>query len=120
MSSDVKPSVSIKRAYEPPAEDDGVRVLVDRLWPRGISKERLAVSYWMKEVAPSAALRKWFAHDPGRFQEFTKRYVTELQSNPQFEELKKLAHQEHHLTLVYAAKDEQHNQAVILKKLLEG
>lgn len=116
--------VNIKRAYEDPAEDDGVRVLVDRMWPRGISKEKLKIDHWMKEVAPSTDLRKWFDHDEEKFEEFKERYKKELKEEKKvketLEELKTLTVKEKkHLTLVYGAKDEKHNQAVVLKEILD-
>jgi uncharacterized protein YeaO (DUF488 family) len=107
----------IKRVYEPAAKADGKRVLVDRVWPRGITKEEAALSDWAKEVAPSTALRKWFGHDPERFAEFRKRYRAELNGNTALDELRKLTGT---VTLVYGAKDVEHNQAVVLQELLEG
>jgi uncharacterized protein YeaO (DUF488 family) len=106
----------IKRAYEPAAEADGTRVLVDRVWPRGITKEKAAVSEWLKEVAPSTELRKWFGHEPERFAEFRERYRAELKGSAALEELRRLKGV---VTLVYGAHDETHNQAVVLKELLE-
>lgn len=122
--SDVIMPVMIKRAYEKPTKDDGVRVLVDRMWPRGLSKEKLKIDHWVKEVAPSNDLRKWFDHDEEKFQEFKKRYKKELEDHKEtkeaLEELKKLTVKEKkHLTLVYGAKDEKHNQAVVLKEILD-
>lgn len=116
--------VNIKRAYEASSEADGVRVLVDRLWPRGIAKEDLKIDRWMKEVAPSNDLRKWFNHDEDKFATFKKRYKKELAENEEaketLEDLKKLTIKEKkHLTLVYGAKDEKHNQAVVLKEILD-
>jgi len=113
--------VKLKRAYEPPAADDGVRILIDRLWPRGIKKTDAAIDEWMKEIAPSAGLRKWFGHDPKRWQEFRRRYRSEVRNHPdQLHELRTLA-QGGRITLVYAARDEAHNDAVVLKEmLLEG
>jgi uncharacterized protein YeaO (DUF488 family) len=106
----------IKRAYEPAAEADGTRVLVDRVWPRGITKEKAAVSEWLKEVAPSTELRKWFGHEPERFAEFRERYRAELKGSAALEALRRLKGV---VTLVYGAHDETHNQAVVLKELLE-
>lgn len=111
-------NVALKRAYEAPAELDGRRVLVDRLWPRGVSKVEARIDLWLKEVAPSTALRRWFGHDPEKWSEFKKRYRAELKGNPAWDELRALA-REGHLTLVYAAKDRAHNDAVVLKELLE-
>ena len=108
----------IKRIYEPANPNDGYRVLVDRLWPRGVSKERAALDEWAKDIAPSTDLRKWFAHDPQKWTEFTRRYRLELQGNPAWPELQAIARQKA-LTLVYAAKDEVHNEAVVLRRLLD-
>lgn len=115
-------TVRIKRAYEPAEASDGYRVLVDRIWPRGVSKERADVAIWLKEVGPSTALRKWFGHVPERFPEFEQRYRAELSGggaeSAAFEHLKQLVAEHPIVTLVYSAKDEQHNQAVVLQKLL--
>ncbi|HHY54335.1 MAG TPA: DUF488 domain-containing protein [Chloroflexi bacterium] len=111
--------MKLRRAYAPPTEDDGYRVLVDRLWPRGISKTNARIDLWLKEVAPSTELRQWFGHDPEKWAEFKKRYRAELKNNPAWAELQALAQQKE-LTLVYAAKDQLHNEAVALKQLLEG
>ena len=110
-------SVSLKRAYEKPSSDDGTRVLVDRLWPRGVRKEKARIDVWLKEVAPSTQLRKWFGHDPDKWPEFQKRYRAELKGSAALAELRKLARQGH-VTLVYGAKDKDHNDAVVLAKLL--
>jgi len=110
-------AVSIKRAYEEPASGDGKRVLVDRIWPRGISKDEAKIDLWLKEVAPSTELRKWFGHDPERWQQFQEKYHAELQDNDALAELKTLAGKGK-VTLVYAAKDEQHNNAVVLRDLI--
>ncbi|QNI38154.1 DUF488 domain-containing protein [Edaphobacter albus] len=111
--------IPIKRVYETPAKADGKRILVDRLWPRGLSKEDAAVDLWLKDVAPSNELRKWFGHDPAKWSEFQKRYLAELQhDHDSLSQLKELAHQSK-VTLLYGAKDEEHNQAVVLQKLLE-
>jgi uncharacterized protein YeaO (DUF488 family) len=110
--------VRLKRAYEPPAADDGTRILIDRLWPRGVKKTDAAIDEWMKEIAPSSALRKWFGHEPGRWQEFRRRYQSEIRQHPeQFEQLRTLA-RHGPITLVFAARDEAHNDAVVLKDLL--
>lgn len=106
--------VSIKRVYEPASEDDGYRVLVDRIWPRGVSKQQARLDEWDKDVAPSSELRAWFGHDPAKFQEFRTRYLAELRDNPGLERLRERA--EHGVvTLVYSAHDEMHNQAVVLR-----
>ena len=112
-------SIALKRAYETPAGADGWRILVDRLWPRGLSKEDAQIDLWLKEVAPSNALRQWFAHDPQKWAEFGKRYRSELRHNPALADLQALAQQHARLTLVYAAKDELYNQAQVLKDVLE-
>ena len=106
----------IKRVYEPAAEADGTRVLVDRVWPRGITKEKAALSEWLKDVAPSTELRQWFGHDPARFEAFRERYRAELEGNAALDDLRRLKGT---VTLVYGAHDETHNQAVVLKELLE-
>src|SRR5262249_3304818 len=112
--------IKLKRAYQPPAADDGARILLDRLWPRGVTKSDAAINEWMKEIAPSTELRKWFGHDPSRWQEFRRRYQSEIQRHPeQFDRLRKLA-QHGRITLVFSAHDEAHNDAVVLKDLLLG
>lgn len=110
--------VSIKRAYEKPETGDGYRVLVDRLWPRGVKKENLKLDEWCKNIAPSTELREWFAHDPDRFAEFKVRYLTELNSSSEPQALLKRA-ADKKLTLVYAAKDQAINHAVVLQHYLE-
>jgi uncharacterized protein YeaO (DUF488 family) len=118
MASAVK-SIKIKRAYEPKENADGFRILVDRLWPRGIKKEDLKIDVWLKEIAPSAELRKWFNHDVEKWKLFKTKYITELKHS-QFTEQILLQIKKHTtVTLVYSAKDEQHNQAVVLKEFLE-
>jgi uncharacterized protein YeaO (DUF488 family) len=113
-----KPDIRLKRAYEPPSPEDGMRVLVDRLWPRGLRKADAAIDCWLKEVAPSSQLRRWFGHDPGRWEEFSRRYRAELSACPELlDQLRALAEQGT-LTLVYAAHDEDHNQAVALRDML--
>lgn len=112
--------IKTKRVYEKTAKEDGWRVLVDRLWPRGMKKEAAHIDLWMKEVAPSDALRKWFGHEPEKWPEFQKRYRAELAKKQELvAQLKKMAHEHTTLTLVYGAKDEQHNQAVALAELLK-
>jgi uncharacterized protein YeaO (DUF488 family) len=108
----------IKRAYEPASPEDGSRFLVDRLWPRGIRKEALALSAWLKDVAPSDALRRWFGHDPARWVEFRRRYRTELKSNRAALQPVRDALSHGVVTLVYSAHDEAHNQAVVLREYL--
>ena len=112
-------NVKIKRVYEQPAEADGMRILVDRLWPRGLSKQKAQVDLWLKEIAPSDELRRWFAHDTTRWAEFQKRYRDELKHNKSSMNVLKEAVAKGPATLLYGAKDEQHNQAVILLKMLD-
>jgi uncharacterized protein YeaO (DUF488 family) len=110
--------VRLKRAYEPPSSSDGYRVLVDRLWPRGVRKERARLDGWEKELAPSTELRQWFAHDPSRFAEFRRRYVEELgRHRPRLTALRRRAG-EGTLTLVYSARDDEHHDAVVLAEVL--
>jgi uncharacterized protein YeaO (DUF488 family) len=112
--------VRLKRAYEPRAADDGTRILVDRLRPRGVKKIDAAIDEWMKEIAPSAALRKWFGHDSARWPEFRRRYKSEIREHPdEFERLRALA-QQGRVTLVFAAHDQTHNNAVAIRDLLLG
>jgi uncharacterized protein YeaO (DUF488 family) len=111
-------NLRIKRVYEEPGREDGKRILVDRLWPRGLTKERARVDLWLKDVAPSTELRKWFAHDPAKWVEFRSRYLEELKGNE--EQLSRLRQEAEKgaVTLLYGAKDEEHNEAVILQRLL--
>ena len=110
--------VRLKRAYEPPARSDGYRVLIDRLWPRGVSKEEAQLDEWARELAPSSELRRWFGHDPARFAEFRRRYLDELAAQEaKLRELRRRA-REGTLTLVYGARDSEHNDAVVLAELL--
>lgn len=110
----------MKRAYEPPAPDDGTRVLVDRLWPRGVSKDDAVVARWLKDLAPSTELRKWFGYDPTRWAEFQDRYAEELhQHSEPLGQLRDLA-RKGPVMLVYSAHDEEHNDAIVLRKLLLG
>lgn len=112
--------IRIKRIYEAPAKDDGFRLLVDRLWPRGISKEGAHVDEWLKEIGPSDELRKWFGHEQPKYPEFKKRYGKELHARPELlKHVRELAKKQP-LTLVYSAKDETHNQAVVLQEVLLG
>jgi uncharacterized protein YeaO (DUF488 family) len=113
-------NVKLKRAYEPPNVEDGLRVLVDRLWPRGVRKTDAAIDHWLKDVAPSAELRKWFNHDPTRWQDFRRRYASELAAKPTaLRNLRRLARRDV-VTLVYAARDVSHNDAVALRNILLG
>lgn len=112
--------VAQKRVYDTPDPGDGMRVLVDRLWPRGLSKERARVDVWLKDVAPSRELRAWFGHDPVKFEEFRRRYEAELATEPArsaLAELRELARKQH-VTLVFAAHDTEHCNAVVLRELL--
>lgn len=111
--------IRLKRAYEPATSDDGVRVLVERLWPRGVKKTRLKLDGWLKEVAPSADLRKWFSHQPEKWPEFRHRYFTELRANPAAWQPLLSAVKRGRVTFVYAARDEARNGAVALKAFLE-
>ena len=112
--------IKLKRIYEKSEESDGYRVLVDRLWPRGVSKEKAALDLWFKDIAPSTELRKWFAHDPEKWAEFQKRYKAEITANKEvFNELKKIIKQKKNVTILYGAKDEEHNEAVVIKELLK-
>jgi uncharacterized protein YeaO (DUF488 family) len=111
--------IAIKRVYEAPAEGDGYRVLIDRLWPRGLTKEAVAMDVWAKELAPSTELRKWFGHDPALWDEFRQRYAAELtESASVWQALARRSAQEP-VTLLYGARDEAHNDAVALKALME-
>lgn len=110
---------TLKRAYEKAGREDGIRFLVERLWPRGVKKEDLHVEAWLKDVAPSDALRRWFGHDPKKWPEFRRRYFAELDSRP--EALQPIRHAGHkHVTLVYSSHDTEHNNAVALKEYLEA
>ena len=113
-------TITIKRAYAPPAASDGKRVLVDRLWPRGVTKEKLKLDLWMKEIAPSNELRKWIHAEPSKWSAFEARYCKELEAHPDLVgELRTMARAAN-LTLVYSAKDETRNNAAVLKRYLEG
>ena len=106
--------IKIKRVYEKPEKEDGFRILVDRLWPRGFTKEKAAIDLWLKEIAPGTELRKWFNHDPEKWAEFKRRYLHELKENKKSVSILKEYMKEGNVTLVYAAKDEEHNDAVVL------
>jgi len=110
----------LKRAYEPAERADGFRVLVERLWPRGLSKQRAKLDLWLKDVAPSPALRKWFGHDPKKWYEFRKRYRDELKTQSGALDLLSRKARKGSVTLVYGSKDEEHNAAVALKEYLEA
>ena len=112
-------NVNLKCAYESPAAEDGTRSLIDRLWPRGITKERAAVDHWMKNISPSTELRKWFGHDPAKWKQFQVRYREELRKKTDALELLKQKSNGRKVTLVYGARDEEHNEALVLKRLVE-
>jgi uncharacterized protein YeaO (DUF488 family) len=112
--------IQIKRVYDPASPDDGYRVLVDRLWPRGISRQSAKLDAWVKELSPSTELRQWFGHEPERFEEFRRRYIEELRDErPRLTDLRRRA-REGMLTLVYSAHDTEHNDAVVLAEVLRG
>ena len=113
-------NIRLKRAYEPVNSADGARVLVDRLWPRGVSKDDAALNQWMKEIAPTTELRKWFGHDPARWEEFRSRYGKELHQNANLLTQLHVLAQRGPLTLIYSAHDEIHNDAVVLRDVLLG
>lgn len=112
--------IATKRIYEKYSPEDGVRILVDRLWPRGVSKAEARLDFWLKDVAPSPELRKWFAHDPEKWPEFKLKYISELRKNKkEVEALKAIVRKNKVVTLLYAAKDTEHNEALVLKDFLE-
>ena len=111
--------IQIKRVYETPAPEDGVRVLVERLWPRGLTKAKAKIDLWRKDIAPSPELRTWFAHDPARWEAFKNRYWRELRSNPAAVQTLRKHIQKGHVTLVYAAHDQWHNGALALLEFLD-
>ena len=112
-------SIKLKRVYEKPDKTDGLRILVDRLWPRGLTKAKATLDLWLKKIAPSTELRKWFGHDPKKWTEFRRRYRAELKSHP--EELKMIRSKakEGTVTLLYGARDQEHNEAIVLQQLLD-
>lgn len=111
--------IRLRRVYEAASEDDGLRILVERLWPRGVSKENAAVELWLKDLAPSTGLRKWFSHDPAKWDEFRERYWAELREQADLLSLLKQRMTEGNLTFVFASRDKVHNSAVALKQFLE-
>jgi uncharacterized protein YeaO (DUF488 family) len=111
--------IKLKRVYEEPSQADGLRILVERLWPRGFTKERASIDLWLKDAAPSAELRKGFGHDPKRWTEFRERYLAELKEKRDLIDLLKQEERKGTVTLIYAAKDEEHNGALVLKDFLE-
>ena len=112
-------NIKIKRAYEAPAEEDGTRILVDRLWPRGLTKAKAKIDLWLKDIAPSTDLRKWFAHDPARWTDFQARYKDELKQHSEPLALLKQQAAKGPITLIYGARDQEHNEAIVLQKLLK-
>lgn len=115
-STDANPR--LKRVYEQPSDEDGMRILVDRLWPRGLTKEKAKVDLWLKDIAPSTELRKWFAHDPNKWKNFIKKYEMELRENDEAVKLLKEQIKKRVVSLVYGARDEEHNEARVLKDYL--
>jgi len=113
-------SIVIKRIYEPVESTDGVRILVDRLWPRGMKKENAHIDEWVKEAAPSSALRKWFNHEPEKWQEFSTRYLAELKQNTAIDSLLNIVKGNEKVTLLYGARDKEHNQALVLQQFLNS
>jgi uncharacterized protein YeaO (DUF488 family) len=111
--------IKIKRVYEHPEKDDGLRILVDRLWPRGLTKKKASVDLWLKDIAPSTELRKWFAHDPDKWKRFRARYQTEIRNNHELIKVLKQKASEGTITLIYGARDQKHNEALVLKQFLE-
>lgn len=107
-------NIKMKRVYETPDKGDGKRILVDRLWPRGLSKEKASVDLWLKDIAPSVELRKWFDHDPNKWEEFQQRYLSELKENSESVQILKQELKKGKVTIVYGAKDEEHNQALVI------
>jgi uncharacterized protein YeaO (DUF488 family) len=111
--------LKIKRIYDPVSANDGRRILVDRLWPRGIKKEGAKIDEWLKDIAPSDELRKWFSHEPSKWQEFRKSYKSELKKNSSLIEILIAEAKRETITLLFAAKDKEHNNAVVLKEVIE-
>ena len=111
--------IKLKRIYEKPLKEDGFRILVERLWPRGFTKERAAINLWLKDIAPSSELRKWFGHDPARWEEFRNRYWAELTEKKELSASLKQKSKQGTVTLIYSSSDEKHNSAVALKMFLE-
>jgi uncharacterized protein YeaO (DUF488 family) len=111
--------VKLKRAYEPASADDGLRILVERLWPRGVTKKAAKIDLWLKDLSPTPQLRAWYGHDPARWARFRARYRAELKKHAQFTALLRLVAQDRVVTFIYAARDEQRNSAVVLKDFIE-
>jgi len=112
--------IRLKRVYEPPEKEEGLRLLVERLWPRGLTKEKARIDAWYKDVAPSPELRRWYGHDPEKWEAFRRRYLDELRGNPEAVSRLRERVKEGPVTFVFAAKDEKHNSALLLKEFLEG
>ena len=112
--------IKIKRVYEKPSKEDGFRILVDRLWPRGLTKEKASVDLWLKEISPSTMLRKWFGHDPVKWNEFRKRYLLELDQNKEQVNILNEHLKNGTVTLLYGTKDQEHNEAVVLRDLFNN
>ena len=112
--------IKIKRVYDAYSEDDGFRVLIDRLWPRGVSKQKARLDLWLKDIAPSPELRQWFGHDPARFKEFSARYKAELDTNPAVSQLRSITNEHKQVTLLYGARDSKINHASVLKAYLKN
>jgi uncharacterized protein YeaO (DUF488 family) len=112
--------VLLKRIYEPAAKDDGFRILVERLWPRGFTKERAHIDLWLKDVAPRPTLRAWYGHDVNKWNEFKRRYTAELRKNPAVLQLRQLLKRHKTVTFVFASRDEEHNSATVLKSFVEN
>jgi uncharacterized protein YeaO (DUF488 family) len=117
--SNIRMNIKLKRVYEKPDKEDGFRILVDRLWPRGLTKEKASVDLWLKEIAPSTELRKWFGHDPAKWKNFRARYETEIRHNTNLFTVLQQKAREGTITLIYGARDQKHNEALVLKQLLE-
>jgi uncharacterized protein YeaO (DUF488 family) len=113
-------NISVKRVYDSSSKDDGYRILVDRLWPRGLSKESAGINEWIKEIGPSNELRKWFGHDVEKWEEFRRLYRKELKESAAIGEIINLIKKYKHVTLLFGAKDEEHNQAIVLKEYLQS
>ncbi|MDE1816647.1 MAG: DUF488 domain-containing protein [Thaumarchaeota archaeon] len=113
--------IKIKRAYDKPSKEDGYRILVDRLWPRGVSKDEAKIDLWLKEISPSNELREWFSHDPKKWEGFKSKYRDELKEKAELiKELKKIEKEKKTITLLYSAKDEQHNNVIVLSEILKN
>lgn len=112
--------IQVKRIYEPYAASDGFRILIDRLWPRGINKDKAHIDIWLKEVAPSTELRKWFDHDPAKQKEFEGKYYAEIKDSAALKELERYVAEHEAVTFLFAARDEEHNHALVLRRFISG